>query len=127
MKEEKDSNDQVGDINSVKFLDMQDYLGFDKLKQENESLKRLIDSLSEKLRDNKVLLKDCSNRCRDLQDDLDIEVNASKTWCDMYYEIHNKINEQNEEDRNDLRKSEKKRSVKILGITVFQTVVTSKS
>ena len=127
MKEEKDSNDQVGDINSVKFLDMQDYLGFDKLKHENESLKRLIDSLSEKLRDNKVLLKDCSNRCRDLQDDLDIEKDASKTWCEMYYEIHNKINEQNEEERNDLRKSEKKRSIKILGITVFQTVVTSKS
>ena len=134
------ATDQVGEIKSVKFLDMQDYLGFDKLKQENESLKRLIDSLSEKLRDNKVLLKDCSNRCKELQSELDLESDACKKWYRKFIEVDveknglklekNKLKEENErlkESSIDLRKSETKRSIKILGITVFQTVVTSKS
>jgi hypothetical protein len=73
-------NDQVGEIKSVKFLDMQDYLGFDKLKHENESLKRLIDSLSEKLKDNKVLLKSAQSLNANLQDELDLESDAGRKW-----------------------------------------------
>lgn len=127
MKEEKDSTEQVDDIKSVKFLDMQDVLGFDKLKQENERLKRLIDSLSEKLRDNKVLLKDCSNRCKDLEAELIVEKSSGKEYYMKYWNLYDEIRKRHEEESNDLRKSETKRSVKILGITVFQTVVTSKS
>jgi hypothetical protein len=110
------------------------------LKQENESLKRLIDSLSEKLKDNKVLLKSAQSLNANLQDELDLESDAGRKWYKKFTEIDDennkliaekiKLKEENErlkESSIDLRKSETKRSIKILGITVFQTVVTSKS